>query len=460
MEVRTLCDIFYRATETFRRPELMRFKKDGAWRPLATDEFKTAIEELSMGLRALGLERGEKTAILSENRPEWAFADFATLCAAAIDTPIYSTLTPPQILYILNDCEARIVFVSSESGLQIPVEVTAPASPLPVAKARTWPALAQDPEAVRKRAAEVKPDDLATLIYTSGTTGDPKGVMLVHSNLTSNVLGSLAAFSGIGTQDVALSFLPLCHVFERMGGHYLMLYVGATIAYAESVDKVPQNMLEVRPTLMLSVPRLYEKMYARVLENALAGGEIKKRIFFWARGVADRWADVKLAGETAPAEPDTYRLENYRAPTPATLAGARVVTTDQAEAIWKNGNAVFVDVLPRPPRPPNLPAGTIWRDKPRLSIPGSHWLPDTGYGELAPIMQAYFKDGLARVTGGDLAKPLVIFCLRDCWMSWNAAKRALSLGYSNVVWYPDGTDGWSEAGLPLEDAQPIPRPNE
>jgi PQQ-dependent catabolism-associated CXXCW motif protein len=139
---------------------------------------------------------------------------------------------------------------------------------------------------------------------------------------------------------------------------------------------------------------------------------------------------------------------------------ARVVTTDQAEAIWKNGNAVFVDVLPRPPRPPNLPAGTIWRDKPRLSIPGSHWLPDTGYGELAPIMQAYFKDGLARVTGGDLAKPLVIFCLRDCWMSWNAAKRALSLGYSNVVWYPDGTDGWSKAGLPLEDAQPIPRPNE
>jgi PQQ-dependent catabolism-associated CXXCW motif protein len=149
------------------------------------------------------------------------------------------------------------------------------------------------------------------------------------------------------------------------------------------------------------------------------------------------WAD-----EPVPTEPDAYRQENYRAPTPATLAGARVVTTDQAEAIWKNGNAVFVDVLPRPPRPPNLPAGTIWRDKPRLSIPGSHWLPDTGYGELAPIMQAYFKDGLARVTGGDLAKPLVIFCLRDCWMSWNAAKRALSLGYSNVVWYPTApTDG-------------------
>jgi PQQ-dependent catabolism-associated CXXCW motif protein len=163
------------------------------------------------------------------------------------------------------------------------------------------------------------------------------------------------------------------------------------------------------------------------------------------------------ASEPAPAEPETYRHENYRTPTPETLAGARVVTTDEVEAIWKNGNAVFVDVLPRAPRPQNLPAGTLWRDKPRLSIPGSHWLVDTGYGELAPVMQAYFKDGLQRITGRDFTKPLVIYCLRDCWMSWNAAKRALSIGYTNVIWYPDGTDGWGEAGLPLEEAQPLPR---
>ena len=169
---------------------------------------------------------------------------------------------------------------------------------------------------------------------------------------------------------------------------------------------------------------------------------------------------IARAGEPAPAEPDTYRLDNYRAPTPATLAGARVVSSDEAEAIWKGGKAAFVDVMPRPPRPHNLPAGTIWRDKPRSSIPGSHWLPDTGYGELAPIMQAYFKDGLQRVTGGDPAKPVVIFCLRDCWMSWNAARRARAMGYINVIWYPDGTDGWSEAGLPLQEVQPVPRPNE
>jgi PQQ-dependent catabolism-associated CXXCW motif protein len=164
------------------------------------------------------------------------------------------------------------------------------------------------------------------------------------------------------------------------------------------------------------------------------------------------------ADDPAPAEPNSYRLENYRAPTPATLAGARVVTTDEAQAIWKSGNAVFVDVLPRPPRPQNLPAGTIWRDKPRSNIPGSHWLPDTGYGELAPVTLEYLKAGLQQITGGDVSKPVVIYCLRACWMSWNAAKRALSLGYTSVIWYPDGTDGWGEAGLPLADSQPMPQP--
>jgi long-chain acyl-CoA synthetase len=143
-------------------------------------------------------------------------------------------------------------------------------------------ALEKDPQAVRTRAAEVKPEDLATLIYTSGTTGDPKGVMLLHSNLVSNVLGSLAAFSGIGVADTALSFLPLCHVFERMGGHYLLLHVGATIAYAEGVDKVPQNMLEVRPTLMLSVPRLYEKMYAKINEKVAGDPKARQKVFHWA----------------------------------------------------------------------------------------------------------------------------------------------------------------------------------
>ena len=157
-------------------------------------------------------------------------------------------------------------------------------------------------------------------------------------------------------------------------------------------------------------------------------------------------------------EPDGYRTENYRAPTPAALKGARVVTTPVARQIWNDGGAVFLDVLPHAPRPANLPAGTIWREKPRLNIPGSLWLPDTGYGALAPAMENYLRANVARISTGDRAKMLVVYCQRACWMSWNAAKRILAMGYTNVAWYPDGTDGWQEADLPLQESKPEPQP--
>ena len=156
-------------------------------------------------------------------------------------------------------------------------------------------------------------------------------------------------------------------------------------------------------------------------------------------------------------EPEGYRTDNYRAPVPATLAGARVLRTEQAETIWRSGSGVFVDVLPRPPKPANLPAGTIWRDRPRFNIPGTIWLPDTGYGDLAAATEKYFRHGLVKATGGSKAKLLVIYCQADCWMSWNAAKRALSYGYSNVAWYPEGTDGWQRAELPMAESEPEPR---
>ena len=168
-------------------------------------------------------------------------------------------------------------------------------------------------------------------------------------------------------------------------------------------------------------------------------------------------APLSVSGQTI-SEPEEYRTEDYRAPTPATLRGARTVTTAEAEQVWKDGTAAFIDVLPHAPRPSNLPPGTIWRDKPRRNIPGSIWLPDTGYGALAPETDEYFRSNLARVTGGDKTKTLVVYCLRDCWMSWNAAKRILGMGYANVVWYPDGTDGWAEAGLLLRESAPEPQP--
>lgn len=154
-----------------------------------------------------------------------------------------------------------------------------------------------------------------------------------------------------------------------------------------------------------------------------------------------------------------YRLDDYRAPTPKTLPGASVLSNQQVHAIWEKRQAAFVDVLPRPPRPPNLPASTIWRPKPRFDIPGSIWLPDTGYGALAPVMETYFEHGLVQASAGDRSRMLVFYCLRDCWMSWNAAKRALSLGYLHVAWYPEGTDGWQSLGLPVEAREPLPQPS-
>ncbi len=165
------------------------------------------------------------------------------------------------------------------------------------------------------------------------------------------------------------------------------------------------------------------------------------------------------AGDASVPEPKQYRTQDYRSPTPASLEGAQVLTTADAAAIWRSGKAAFIDVLAQPPRPGNLPQGTLWRDKPRLSIPGSVWLPDTGYGELNAAIEDYFRSGLDRAAAGDRSKTLVFFCLKDCWMSWNAAKRAQTLGYTRVDWYPDGTDGWKAAGLPLEEIAPVPRPS-
>ncbi|MBA3041162.1 MAG: PQQ-dependent catabolism-associated CXXCW motif protein [Alphaproteobacteria bacterium] len=155
-------------------------------------------------------------------------------------------------------------------------------------------------------------------------------------------------------------------------------------------------------------------------------------------------------------EPGTYREDEYRAPVPATLAGATVVSTAEAHALWESGGAAFIDVLPRPPKPANLPEGTVWNEKPRISIERAIWLPNTGYGKLADPTLAYFRNGLEKATGGDQTKPLLFFCLPDCWMSWNAAKRALELGYGKVYWYPEGSEGWAAAGYPTVRLQPEP----
>ena len=172
--------------------------------------------------------------------------------------------------------------------------------------------------------------------------------------------------------------------------------------------------------------------------------------------LAGVWLALATAALAAPPEPEGYRNEEYRAPTPATLTGASVLSTEQAHELWQSRRGVFIDVLPQAPRPKNLPRDVVWRDPPRDDIPGSLWLPDTGYGDLAPETRDYFAANVKKATRGDAT--LVFYCRRDCWMSWNAAKRALSLGFAPIAWYPDGVDGWREAGFPFEARKAEPRP--
>ncbi|MCP1200650.1 PQQ-dependent catabolism-associated CXXCW motif protein [Notoacmeibacter sp. MSK16QG-6] len=173
-----------------------------------------------------------------------------------------------------------------------------------------------------------------------------------------------------------------------------------------------------------------------------------------------RWLAAVLMLATPPAmagnEPSDYREDEYRAPVPETLNGATVVSTQTAFELWQDGQVAFIDVMPRPPKPANLPEGTIWREKPRLSIPDAIWLPNVGYGRLADVMHAYFRAGLKKATAGNRDHPVLFFCLDDCWMSWNAAKRALEYGYEQVYWYPKGTDGWTFDDHPTEQLQPEP----
>ena len=155
-------------------------------------------------------------------------------------------------------------------------------------------------------------------------------------------------------------------------------------------------------------------------------------------------------------EPDGFRTDGYRMPVPKTLKGAVVIDADRAEVLLKDRAAVFIDVYPRAPKPPNLPAGTVWRDPAHATIAGTNWMPNVGYGVLSPDFENYFRTRLEALTANDKTRPVVFFCLKDCWMSWNAAKRAISWGYSSVMWFPDGTDGWQLIGNDLVPATPLP----
>lgn len=309
----TLTQIFFQSVETHDLPAAYQFKKDGRYQPISHKDVLRRVRHIALGLESLGVKRGDRVGIMSENRPEWALADWACLCSGMTDVPVYPTLPAEQIVHPLNDSGAVALFVSTAEQAAKAKAVRGEFKTLrhiisfvdskpegvdfTLAEIEAKGATMDSPEkaaAFKAGALAVQPEDLATLIYTSGTTGLPKGVMLTHDNIYSNVKASEKKVP-VRAGEVALSFLPLSHIFERMGD-YLFFCCGVSIAYAESIDTVPLNLSEVKPHFCMSVPRLFEKMYARVLENAVSGGAVKARIFRWAVGVADAWANETLAG--------------------------------------------------------------------------------------------------------------------------------------------------------------------
>jgi long-chain acyl-CoA synthetase len=314
---RTLNDIFFGATDRFRdRPLAMRHKRDGAWQEITHAQLAERVRHLSLGLLELGVRAGDRVALLSENRPEWAYVDYACLAARCADVPVYPTLPARQAQYILQDSGAVLIFVSSQEHAD---KIASVRGELPALRqvisfdrgvqgdgiihideviSRGRSADARYPD-WRAQAEAAGPGDLATLIYTSGTTGNPKGVMLTHGNITSNVVASLQVLT-IGPGDECLSFLPLSHIFERMVGHYTMLHAGVVINYAESMETVGLNMAELKPTVVASVPRVYEKVHAKTLETAMSGSALRRSIFLWAQATALEWADLHATGKKVP----------------------------------------------------------------------------------------------------------------------------------------------------------------
>lgn len=307
--VETLNQIFFNTIKSYIKDDFMLYKKEGRYVPISTQEFADRVKHFSLGMKDLDLGAGDKMIILSENRPEWVISDIANLCLGGVTVPIYTTLVPDQVKYIIDDSDAKIVLCSNpelwekikaaKSELSkvihyISFDPGAPEWALSFEQVleKGKKLDAENPGLFEKMASEVKPGDLATIIYTSGTTGLPKGVMLTHSNFVSNVTSS-ASLLPFSDKDTSMSLLPLSHGFERMVT-YCYIYKGCTIGYSEGFDTAAQNFLELKPHLMAVAPRVLEKFYSKVMDNVLASSSLKRKIFYWAIKVGKKYAQRKL----------------------------------------------------------------------------------------------------------------------------------------------------------------------
>lgn len=319
---KTIPELFEFITLDFGKTQskpVFKHKVDGNYADISYTELYNNTEKFALGLVSLGVKRNDKVAIISENRPEWVYSDMAILGLGAIDVPLYPIVTSETIEFILNNSESVGIIVSTQFQLNKVLKIRSKCKNLKFIITFNDVDTQNDPtihtfNSILEKGDEYKKDnenlfkesltvaqedDLCTIIYTSGTTGEPKGVMLTHKNIASNVMSAHEAFE-FGPTDTFLSFLPLCHIFERMAGYYTALSGGCTIAYAEGIEKIATNMVEIKPTILTAVPRLFERMYSRIMKNVESQPEKKQKIFNWALDIGMKYWELKRNNEAVP----------------------------------------------------------------------------------------------------------------------------------------------------------------
>jgi long-chain acyl-CoA synthetase len=314
----TLNELFLKAIEKHNEPDCLMYKSEGHYQGISSREALRKAAALASALERLGARPGERIALLSENRPEWTLTDYAILGMRAVTVPLYPTLLEPDLEYILRDSESKGIVVATDQQLRKVLNIwdRLPALKFVLAmgcstaagtKADCWEGSVESElgwsgptliEAFKAKALDARPEDLASIIYTSGTMGQPQGVLLTHANMAANVLSS-AEVIPLTPSDVLISFLPLSHVFERLV-EFFCFWKGTRIAYAEGLDTLPQNLREIRPTVMAVVPRVLEKIQGRVMDGVRQLPAVKRRLFYWALGVGKQCVPYLLEGRTPP----------------------------------------------------------------------------------------------------------------------------------------------------------------
>ncbi|MFN2510420.1 MAG: long-chain fatty acid--CoA ligase [Pyrinomonadaceae bacterium] len=314
---KTLIEAFERVARDQKRSDTLNYKRDGRWIPISSDELLARAHRIAAGLYSLGVRPGDRVALLSDSRPEWTLTDAGCLFAGAVDVPIYPTLTPTQVRYILKDSGSRVLIVSNYKKLlqvndildecpEVEQVVLFEGAGIESSEVMTLAELekrgqsleGEQPGLIDDLAHRITPDQLATIIYTSGTTGEPKGVMLTHANLISNLIDGAGNLS-FDARDIALSVLPLSHIFERQA-MYMYLYQGMAVYYAESLETIGPNLREVRPTILVGVPRIFEKIYDRIKERVAAKGRVNMALLSWAVSVAKAYARFQVDKKKVP----------------------------------------------------------------------------------------------------------------------------------------------------------------